>query len=272
MIEIKIRKKLKEVYDYLTIERRLKVAYVCLRGSQNYNMDIYNDNYQSDFDYLAVVIPTLDDLIRSSDMISKVIEFDGGQIDLKDIRLWIRSLCKANPAYLETIYTSYFICNQKYETYIFNIRDLKDEIVDCHKIQFVKAIHGMAYDKYNGLFKVSPSTEEDIKKYGYSRKNYHHLQRLLVMLEDYIQIKKVNFVPSETCIEYLKLLKTKEYNKADVVNESNIALSFINNAVKSFVKINVNGNKNIDSILYEISYLIIKSEIENKGDTNNESC
>ena len=120
------------------------VVYLCIYGSQNYGLDIYTDDYKSDIDFKAVIIPTLDDLIYNCKPISTTIEYNDGQIDLKDIRSWTETLVKANPTYIETIYTSLYIIEEGYEKYITSILKFKIPLLYSLRAQFVRAIYGMA--------------------------------------------------------------------------------------------------------------------------------
>ena len=67
-------------------------VYMCLYGSQNYQMDAHTDEYQSDFDYKAIIVPTLKDLVFNSKPISKVVEVENGQVDVKDVRSFFETL------------------------------------------------------------------------------------------------------------------------------------------------------------------------------------
>lgn len=49
-------------YDYL-IANGYKVLVLFLQGSQNYGLDIYDDDYKSDIDAKAIVLPTLRNIV-----------------------------------------------------------------------------------------------------------------------------------------------------------------------------------------------------------------
>ncbi len=84
-----------------------KVAFISIYGSQNYGLDVNDETYQSDVDYKCVIIPTLRDLVNDSKPLSTCIEFEGGQIDIKDIRIFTDTLVKCNPAYIETLFSEF---------------------------------------------------------------------------------------------------------------------------------------------------------------------
>lgn len=52
------------------------VAYICVYGSQNYGLDLYQDDYSSDIDLKAVIIPTLDNLINNTRPVSEIHKFE----------------------------------------------------------------------------------------------------------------------------------------------------------------------------------------------------
>lgn len=72
------------------------VIYISIYGSQNYNLD---DEY-SDIDAKAVVIPTVKQLVRKK-TISKIYDYDTGQVDVKDIITFMENMGKGNPSYVE---------------------------------------------------------------------------------------------------------------------------------------------------------------------------
>lgn len=176
-----------------------KVAYICVYGSQNYGLDLYTDEYQSDLDMKAVIIPELDDLIYNCKPLSFVIDTEWGQCDVKDIRIYTESLCKMNPAYVETLYTEYFIIDEEFRDDFKDIFDHADALVDSLKFKFSKAIYGMSLEKQKALCHPYPSTADKIEKYGYDPKQLSHCSRLNFLMKDY-------FVYSKSLKDCFKLL------------------------------------------------------------------
>ena len=85
--EEKIMKRVKEHYDYL-IAQGYEVVFLALQGSQNYNLDIYTEQYMSDIDTKAVVLPSFKDFVYNRQPVSKTIILDNNEhIDVKDIRV-----------------------------------------------------------------------------------------------------------------------------------------------------------------------------------------
>lgn len=162
-----------------------KVAYICVCGSQNYGLDIYNDEYQSDVDTKAVIVPTLEELIYNSKPKSTVVNTPTGQCDIKDIRMWGETLVKANPQYIETLYTKYFIIDDDFQKEMQSILDMKDDFVDCMRFQMLRGMYGMSCEKYKALCHPYPSIIHKIEKWGYDGKQLSHIARLYYMAVDY---------------------------------------------------------------------------------------
>ena len=100
--DTQIHEKLKEAYDELSKE--YNVFYIALYGSQNYNLQTEN----SDLDFKAIIIPTLEDLVNQNKPTSKVYMYDWGQIEVKDIRNYIESAVKVNVNFIELLNTEYY--------------------------------------------------------------------------------------------------------------------------------------------------------------------
>lgn len=154
------------------------VVAVFAQGSMNYGLYVNDDEYKSDVDTKAIVLPTLDDLVNGNKMVSTKYDFEGEQIDVKDIRVMMDMWCKSNPAYLEILFTKYCMFNNKYETYIRQILEMGDDIVKMNFPQLAKCISGMSKEKVIVMEHPYPSLIDKIEKYGYDSKQLHHIIRL----------------------------------------------------------------------------------------------
>ena len=97
--EEKIMKRVQEHYDYLQ-SLGYEVVCVCLQGSQNYGLDEYSDEYQSDIDTKAIVLPPLDDFIAAASPVSTVVIMDNNEhAEVKDIRIMFDMFKKMNISY-----------------------------------------------------------------------------------------------------------------------------------------------------------------------------
>ena len=127
-----IMNNLQKKYDYL-IAKDYEVVALFLQGSQNYNLDIYDDEYQSDIDAKAIVLPTLDDIILNKRPVSTTIVLDNEEhIDVKDIRIMRDMFLKQNISYIELLYTDFYIINDKYKEFYDGIGTLKSGVSDLN--------------------------------------------------------------------------------------------------------------------------------------------
>ena len=185
---------------------RHEVVYAALYGSQSYNMAINDDTYQSDIDYKAIIVPTLKDLVYNKKPVSQVVEIDDGQIDIKDIRKFMETLLKCNPAYVECFITPYYTGNQEFE----EIRNLVPTMVWELRENFIRACFGMLVEKHVALCHPYPSIKDKIDKYGFDAKQLHHMMRLLKMMQDFDETGKVILVPDNK--DYLIDIKRGNYS------------------------------------------------------------
>ena len=209
-----LKSELYKCRDYLK-EKGYNVVYLCIFGSQNYGLDIYTDDYKSDIDFKAVIIPTLDDLVYNCKPISTTIEYNGGQIDLKDIRSWVDTLVKANPTYIETLYTSLGIINEDYREYIIPILRLRFALLYSLRAQFARAVYGMARAREAAFEHPCLSCISDIEKYKYSRKQLHHIVRFFYLLYGYVYDGYLSLEPTEEQKTFLLDIKIGKYKYED---------------------------------------------------------
>lgn len=181
-----INNKVKKHYDYL-VSLGLNVVGVFAQGSMNYGLFIDEEEYKSDVDTKAIVLPTLDDLISGSKMKSTKYDLDGEQIDVKDIRVMVDMWKKSNPAYLEILFTKYKVINPLYEKFINDIIKMGDDIVKMNFPQLAKCMSGMSKEKVIAMEHPYPSQLKDLEKFGYCPKQIHHIIRLNQLIKDIYQ-------------------------------------------------------------------------------------
>lgn len=179
-----IFKKLKQKYVYLE-ELGYEVVYLALQGSQNYNMDLYTDDYKSDIDCFAVILPSFDDFVCNKSPVSTTIVLDNDEhIGLKDIREMFNLYEKQNVQYLETLFTDYVIKNKKYKNVVDELFKLRDDIANINKYHLYMSIIGMSKQKSTALTHPYPSIKDKIDQYGYDGKQLHHQIRLNQFIEN----------------------------------------------------------------------------------------
>ena len=181
-----IMERLQKHYDHLR-SLGLNVVAIFAQGSMNYGLYIRDEDYISDVDSKAIVLPTLDDLISGSKMKSTKYDLDGEQIDVKDIRVMVDMWKKSNPAYLEILFTKYKVINPLYEKFINDIIKMGDDIVKMNFPQLAKCMSGMSKEKVIALEHPYPSQLKDLEKFGYCPKQIHHIIRLNQLIKDIYQ-------------------------------------------------------------------------------------
>lgn len=146
------------------------VIYIGLYGSQNYNLD---DEY-SDIDVKAIILPSLHDIIFRK-VISKTIECENGNIDVKDLLTFYDVIKKGNFSYIESIQTEYSI-GDEYIKNLFKQVKLNQ-----------KSIVGAMYEKRKALTHEYPSKVAEFEKWGFDPKQHHHILRLYDLLQKNLQ-------------------------------------------------------------------------------------
>lgn len=161
----------------------LDVIFMIAKGSMNYNMMVFTENYQSDVDVEVIICPTLDQIIRGDDMISTTyVMKDNSHVTVRDIRIFKNLLFKQNLAFLELLHSKYFLTNGDNEKELLKeLQDMSDEIDKIDQVRFFKALKGMMLEKQKALTHLYPNQKEEIEKYGYARKQFHHIERLYWM-------------------------------------------------------------------------------------------
>lgn len=194
----------KEDYIWTTLQREyrylessgLEVIAVFLQGSQNYNLDIYDDTYFSDIDIKAIVALSIEDIVDGKNKISFVVGYSGdqseGQIEVKDIRSMLEMWEKQNQTYLEILFTDYYIINPHYYAKVMQVLNMRNEIVKMNQPTLIKCITGMAKEKFETLSKDRPSVHDNIETYGYDPKQLASLLRLEDLLVNLFE-KNKNF-------------------------------------------------------------------------------
>ena len=184
--EEKIMQRVQEHYDYLQ-SLGYEVVCVCLQGSQNYGLDEYSDEYMSDIDTKAIVLPPLDDFIAAAPPVSTVVIMDNNEhAEVKDIRIMFDMFKKANISYIELLFTEFKIINPEWAEFIEPLFANRELISKYNRNQFLRCIAGMTMEKRKALCHPYPNLIEKIEKYGYDGKQLHHCVRLYNFIERFV--------------------------------------------------------------------------------------
>ncbi len=197
-----MRKELEKAKEFLE-NKWYTVAYIWVYWSQNYGLDIKSSTYSSDIDFKAVVLPSLKELIDNSKPLSTTIEYWDGQIDIKDIRVFITTLVKCNPAYVETLYTPHSIYIDEYK----DIINARENLIEEQGAFLLRASYGMIKQKEHAFSHPFPSIKDKIDKYWYDPKQLHHIKRLFLLMKNYKE--RGEFVMKNNILENFKLKRIK---------------------------------------------------------------
>jgi len=237
-------------------------AGVFLYGSQNYNLD----TPESDFDLKCFVLPTLRQLVVNAKPVSKVLEFDFGQVEVKDVRLMYKLFQKANPAYLETLFTKHYLSlNPQMDELV----EMREEVAAMNKNGLVKASYGMFKQKQTALRREYPSTLHKVKEYGYDGKQGHHCLRLLTMMTDYFVNGKSfqeSLVPTRE-LENLwdwKLQRLPDTPELDEkLNEYEEMFKYLRTKVESLeLGFNDATGDKVEALVHEMLYSHLREEVK----------
>ena len=174
------------MYDHLweSLEHFNKdqVVFIGLQGSQNYKLDTPT----SDLDTKLIVVPSLEDLIFNRKAVSTThVRLNNEHTDWKDIRLMFQTFRKQNLNFVEILYSPWVIVNQTYYDEILPLFTNKDLIGFYSKTKAVQTMKGIALNKYDAMEKQTPAHEAEMKKFGYSPKELHHLIRITDFMYKY---------------------------------------------------------------------------------------
>jgi len=159
-------------------------AYVSLHGSQNYGLALDCESYRSDYDFKCIVLPSLRTLCEGNKPASLTVDFEEGQIDIKDIRIFSETVCRMNPAYLECLLTRHAIALDC-EEQMMRLRALVPSLLLERGADFARVCAGSFEEKARRLCHDSPAQHEKICRFGYDGKQAHHMYRLLLMLREF---------------------------------------------------------------------------------------
>ena len=206
--------KLRAAADHVTALGYMPV-YVSLHGSQNYGLDVYTKEYQSDFDFKCIVLPSLWDLVQGKKPASLTAETDYGQIDIKDIRIFCDALERMNPAYLESIATQHQLVLSGGER-MAEIRMLLPELMGEQSSRFAQACIGLFEDKAKRMRHDCPAAHDRIVRFGYDGKQAHHMYRLKLLLDIFEKSGEMQLAAPGEAHVLLTQLKLNEIPLDDV--------------------------------------------------------
>lgn len=239
---------------------------LCLQGSQNYELDIYTDEYKSDIDTKAIVIPSLEDIVLNKKPISTTYILDNNEhIDVKDIRLMFDNFKKQNINFLEILFTDFYYVNKKYkEEWKFLIQN-NELIAHFNTNQALRCMAGMSMEKKKALTHLYPTLLDKIEKYGYDGKQLHHIIRMFNFITGYT----LN-VPFKECLtffingqkEEMMEAKLNKYSLEEALKKAE-HYDFLTNHIKQInSKEKDEINQDALNVLNKVQYDVIKKRLK----------
>lgn len=259
-----INEQLKKHYnEFKKAFPHLTLFALCLQGSQNYGLDIYTNDYKSDVDTKAIVIPSLKDIAMNKEPISIThVTPDNEHIDIKDIRIMFQMYKKQNINFIETLFTEFTIVNPDFITEWNELISYREDIAHYNTNQALRCMAGMSMEKRKALCHPYPSLLDKIEKYGYDGKQLHHILRMNSFLYAYATDK-----PYSKCLVYLPnkedLMKAKlnQYSLEEAIQLADFFDNDTHDLEKMFLKPKDEINKVALDILNKIQYEVIKKHI-----------
>lgn len=182
-------------------------AYLAVYGSQNYGLALDTAAYRSDLDVKCAVLPNLSMLAREESVPPATLEWQGGQIEIKDARRFAEVCAKRNPSYLETLLTPHYLApSAAFES----IRALAQPLLSDDPAAFLQACRGQGAMKRKNLCHPFPAAMEKIRRWGYDGKQAHHMYRLLLIMRRFEQTGRYALAAPEEEKAFLLALKRNE--------------------------------------------------------------
>lgn len=264
-----IMNRLWEHYFYLE-EKGYEVVCLMLQGSQNYDLDEYSNEYTSDIDSKAIVLPHFKDFVYEKQPVSKVEILDNNEhIDVKDIRVMFDMFKKENISYIELLYTKYKIINPKYYYYMQKVFDHRKDIAEINVNQFLRCIVGMSGNKVKALCHPYPNLIEKIEKYGFDGKQLSHCVRLYEFLQRYcngVALEKCYISEQREDLMNLKKQLTADGTRVMTQEEAVAACNFYYEQTKALETLHLMKEDKINyqtiAFLDKIKYDILKQKFE----------
>ena len=236
-----------------------------LQGSQNYNLAVPT----SDVDTKLIVVPSFKDIALARKPVSTThVRANEEHIDFKDVRLYVETFYKQNLNFLEILFTPYSIVNEIYAEEWNRLVKQKELIAHMNPVRSIKSMYGIAMEKYHAMEHRYPSKIDLIDTYGYDTKQLHHLARIRIFMEHFL-----NDEPYADCLlplgeehDYVMNLKTT-YMPLDKAREvANKELARIEDLYFQYRGIEPWENPEARELLEDVSYNIMRIAV--KGELN----
>ena len=119
--------------------------------------------------------------------VSKTIQTDVGECDVKDIRQMMGMFKKQNVNFLEILFTDYYFVPKRYEGYLMELVEHRERIARFDEKKASACILGIFNNEYKRLFRED---DADVQEHGYRRKSYCNIHRLLKAMDRYCSLNE----------------------------------------------------------------------------------
>jgi predicted nucleotidyltransferase len=237
-----------------------RIVCLVLQGSQNYLLDTEH----SDIDTKLILTPTFEDIAMNRSPISTTyIRADNSHTDWKDIRLMLKTFRSCNLNFLEILFSPYCIVNPLYAEEWNRLIQDNELIANYDPCKAVKTMRGLAHRKYEQMEHESPSHHDDIEKYGYSPKEFHHLLRIEEYIERYISGEFYADCLHTKKAAYLRSVKLEPFHLEAARTIAKQAMEHVDKMYDDFIATNnIEINKDVDALLDDVQYNIMKIAIK----------
>ena len=133
----------------------------------------------------------------------------------------------------------------------------------------VNTMRGLSRRKYEQMVHESPSHHDDIEKFGYSPKEFHHLLRIKEYIERYISGETYANCLRTNKAAYLRSIKLEPLNFDAARLIATEAMEHIETMCNNFIATNNMGiNQDVDDLLNDVQYNIMKISMQKEiGET-----
>lgn len=227
------------------------------QGSGNYGMD----TEKSDADTKLIITPSLNTLIFNHKPVSTThVRENNSHLDAKDVRLYMQTFRKQNLNFLEILFTEYKMLNHRYEDAWNDLVKNRELIAHYDESQAVKAMRGVAMEKYHALEHPYPVQIEELEKFGYAAKQLHHLLRVEDYLERYIAGERYEDCLRPSNADFLVDIKLNHRSLDEARKMADKALAHIDEMYEKFTP--RPRNEEVEEILDSVQERIVRTSIK----------
>lgn len=225
------------------ISSKLDIVFISVFGSYNYDLV----TPISDVDWKVIYIPTLDDLInRTPDF--DVIDIPNGKVEIYSLPRFMNDVKQFEIPSLEVIFCNLCWVNPEHETLFNTIKDIVANAIKNNKKQYAEKILDSIKKIYT-RFVVNTFI-------SYNPRKAYNIPRMKCLLEEVLNDKGYNLIPSE---EYKRRIMNYKLGNVNKEQASQECLEIIN-SVEAMIN---NYSNNVLDRYYDTLDNLVKDTITN---------